>query len=110
MLESFIVVAAVVLSSQSVQNDAPLGSIDLFECSSVVKTNGKKGYGFDLKVRTYVCVCACMCACVCFTVMYIYARYYVHLSHRCLHASSISQQKRMLISESGWTQYLTLLR
>ncbi len=34
--------------------DTSLGSIDLFECSSITKTAGKRGYGFDLHLPSRV--------------------------------------------------------
>ena len=38
--------------SHCLQADTLLGDIDLFECTSVVKASGKKGYGFDIEVST----------------------------------------------------------
>ena len=32
------------------QKDNPLGSVDLFECTGIDRSNGKKGFGFDIKV------------------------------------------------------------
>ena len=38
------------------KDGAALGSIDLFECTGIDRTNGKKGFGFDIKVyKVHVC-------------------------------------------------------
>ena len=36
------------------QKDGPLGSIDLFECTGIDRSNGKKGFGFDIKVHVHI--------------------------------------------------------
>ncbi len=38
----------------TLQTDASLGDIDLFNCTSIENAPGKKGHGIDLKVSNYI--------------------------------------------------------